>query len=49
MKAGVFCMGWVSHLLIAPPLIVTREELDHGIEVLDRALALADAEAAPAG
>jgi len=51
MKEGVFCMGWVSHLLIAPPLIVTREELDHGLEVLDRALALADAkaDAAPAG
>jgi taurine---2-oxoglutarate transaminase len=51
MKEGVFCIGWVSHLLIAPPLIVTREELDHGLEVLDRALALADAKAdgAPAG
>jgi taurine---2-oxoglutarate transaminase len=42
MKEGVFCIGWVSHLLVAPPLIVTREELDHGLEVLDRALALAD-------
>jgi taurine---2-oxoglutarate transaminase len=51
MKDGVFCIGWVSHLLIAPPLIVTREELDHGLEALDRALALADAkvDAAPAG
>ena len=43
LKEGVFCLGWVSHLLIAPPLIVTREELDHGLEVLDRALAVADA------
>ncbi len=42
MKEGVFCIGWVSHLLIAPPLIVTREEIDRGLEVLDRALALAD-------
>ena len=42
MKEGVFCIGWVSHLVVAPPLIVTREELDHGLEVLDRALALAD-------
>ncbi len=48
MKEGVFCIGWVSHLVIAPPLIVTREELDHGLEVLDRALALADAKAEPA-
>ncbi len=44
MKEGVFCVAWVSHLVIAPPLIVTREELDHGLEVLDRALAVADAE-----
>jgi taurine---2-oxoglutarate transaminase len=44
----VFCIGWVSHLVIAPPLIVTREELDRGLEVLDRALAVADANADPA-
>ena len=42
MKEGVFCVGWVSHLVIAPPLIVTREEIDRGIEVLDRALVLSD-------
>jgi 4-aminobutyrate aminotransferase-like enzyme len=35
--------------VVAPPLIVTREELDHGLEVLDRALALADARADPEG
>jgi taurine--2-oxoglutarate transaminase len=49
MKEGVFCIGWVSHLVVAPPLIVTREELDHGLDVLDRALALADARADPEG
>ncbi len=42
LKDGVYCVGWVSHLIVAPPLIVTREELDHGLEVLDRALVLAD-------
>ena len=42
MKEGVYVLGWISHLVIAPPLIVTREEIDRGIEVLDRALALAD-------
>ncbi len=42
MKAGVYCVGWVSHLVVAPPLIVTRAELDHGLEVLDAALRLAD-------
>ncbi len=48
MKEGVYCISWVSHLIVAPPLIVTREELDHGLDVLDRALALADALVDPA-
>jgi len=47
MKEGVFCIGWVSHLVVAPPLVVTREELDHGLEVLDRALSVADAKVTP--
>jgi taurine---2-oxoglutarate transaminase len=47
MKEGVYCVSWVSHLIIAPPLIVTREELDHGLEVLDRALRVADEKADP--
>jgi taurine--2-oxoglutarate transaminase len=47
MKEGVFCIGWVSHLVVAPPLIVTREELDHGLAVLDRALAITDAKVVP--
>lgn len=49
MKEGVYCVSWVSHLIIAPPLIVTRAELDHGLEVLDRALGVADAKADPDG
>lgn len=39
---GVYVMPWVSHLVIAPPLIVTRAEIDRGVEALDRALAVAD-------
>ncbi|HTT74036.1 MAG TPA: aminotransferase class III-fold pyridoxal phosphate-dependent enzyme [Thermoplasmata archaeon] len=49
LRDGVYCVGWVSHLIVAPPLIVSREELDHGLEVLDRALAVADAKVDPAG
>jgi taurine---2-oxoglutarate transaminase len=49
LKEGVFCVSWVSHLVVAPPLIVTREELDHGLEVLDRALSVADAQVVAAG
>ena len=44
MRHGVYCIGWVSHLVIAPPLIVTREEIDRGVAVLDTALRVADAQ-----
>ena len=43
MAAGVACLGWISHLVIAPPLIVTEAELDEGLRVLDDALTVADA------
>jgi taurine--2-oxoglutarate transaminase len=33
----------VSHFVIAPPLIVTLEELDRGIAALDEHLSIADA------
>jgi taurine--2-oxoglutarate transaminase len=32
----------VNHLILAPPLIVTREEIDRGVGALDRALSLSD-------
>jgi taurine--2-oxoglutarate transaminase len=43
MADGVAQQSWVSHFVIAPPLIVTREELDLGIDALDRHLGIADA------
>jgi taurine--2-oxoglutarate transaminase len=43
MKRKVSVMGWVSHLVIAPPLIITEEEIDEAIAALDGALAIADA------
>lgn len=45
-KRGVTVLAWVSHLVIAPPLIVTEEQLDEGIAALDAALAIADAHVA---
>jgi len=42
-KRGVTVLAWVSHLVIAPPLIVTEEQLDEGIAALDAALSIADA------
>jgi taurine--2-oxoglutarate transaminase len=43
MADGVAQQAWVSHFVIAPPLIVTKEELDFGIAALDRHLGIADA------
>jgi taurine--2-oxoglutarate transaminase len=43
MADSVAQQAWVSHFVIAPPLIVTREELDFGIDALDRHLGIADA------
>jgi len=34
--------AWISHFVIAPPLIVTEAELDEGIDALDEALVIAD-------
>jgi taurine--2-oxoglutarate transaminase len=43
MAQGVAIQAWVSHFVIAPPLIVTKEELDLGIAALDENLSIADA------
>ena len=46
MKRGVTVLAWVSHLVIAPPLIVTEAQIDEGIAALDAALSIADARVA---
>jgi taurine--2-oxoglutarate transaminase len=42
MAQGVSIQAWLSHFVIAPPLIVTKEELGLGIATLDEHLAIAD-------
>ena len=42
MKNGVYLQAWISHFVIAPPLIITKEEIDFAINVLDNALNIAD-------
>ncbi len=42
LKRGVFVQAWVSHLVIAPPLIITKEEIDEAVSALDAALDIAD-------
>lgn len=46
MKRGVYAVGWVSHLVIAPPLIIDEAQMDEAIDALDAALSLADAQVA---
>jgi taurine--2-oxoglutarate transaminase len=41
---GVYLQSWMSHFVIAPPLIVTEKELDQGVAALDEALSIADQE-----
>ncbi len=45
MANGVFIQAWMSHFVIAPPLIISKADIDHGVSVLDEALSIADAEA----
>lgn len=42
MKNGVFVQAWISHFVIAPPLIVTKDEIDAGVRAMDEALGIAD-------
>ncbi len=44
MANGVYVQAWLSHFVIAPPLIITREQIDCGVAALDGALEIADAE-----
>jgi 4-aminobutyrate aminotransferase-like enzyme len=43
-KNGVTCNTWISHFTIAPPLIVTKEQVDVGIDAIGEGLKLADKE-----
>jgi 4-aminobutyrate aminotransferase-like enzyme len=45
LKQGVYCLpGVASVIMLAPPLPITRSEIDFGMGVFDKALAIADAE-----
>jgi taurine--2-oxoglutarate transaminase len=43
MKGGVAVQAWVSHFVIAPPLIISEAEVDAGVAALDAGLSIADA------
>jgi taurine---2-oxoglutarate transaminase len=42
MKNGVALQAWISHFVIAPPLIIEKEAIDFGVAALDQALTIAD-------
>jgi taurine--2-oxoglutarate transaminase len=42
MQRGGAVQAWISHLIIAPPLIVEQGEIDSGVAALDSTLTLAD-------
>ena len=37
-------MAWISNFVIAPPLVVNEEDIDLGVDALDKALKIADEE-----
>lgn len=45
MKNGLYVVAWYDTLTIAPPLIITEEEVDEALNILDKALEIADSEA----
>ncbi len=42
MKKGLYISSWVSHFVIAPPLIISKEEIDTAVDIIDEVLAEAD-------
>ena len=42
MARGLYLMTHFNLVLVAPPLTITRDELDEGLAILDEVLALAD-------
>ena len=45
MKNGLYLMSWYDSLIVAPPLIITKEQVDEALDILDKVLKVADAEA----
>jgi len=44
MKNGTCILSWINQLIVAPPLIIEKEEIDQGVSALDNSLKLADLE-----
>jgi len=46
MSRGVYVLNWLSHFVVAPPLIISQKEIDEGVAALDHALSISDKEVA---
>lgn len=44
LRRGLWLNSWISHFIVAPPLIVTEEEVDEAIGIFDEVLKIADRE-----
>jgi taurine--2-oxoglutarate transaminase len=44
MEQGLYVLAWYDTLIISPPLIITEDEVDQAMEILDRSLEIADRE-----
>jgi taurine--2-oxoglutarate transaminase len=44
MEMGVYINNWLNHFVIAPPLVISEEEMTKGLDTLDECLKLSDEE-----
>jgi len=44
LKRGLYIHNWYDHFTVAPPLIITEEQADEGMEIFDEVLKIADKE-----
>jgi taurine---2-oxoglutarate transaminase len=49
MRNGLYMAAWYDTLVIAPPLVITEEEIDQALEILDGSLKIGDKEAVSTG
>jgi taurine--2-oxoglutarate transaminase len=45
MQNGLYIAPWYDTLVIAPPLIITEEQIDEAVDILDKSLQIGDKEA----
>jgi taurine--2-oxoglutarate transaminase len=49
MANGLWMVSWYDSLMIAPPLIITEQQVDEAIEILEKSLDIGDREAEKTG